>query len=115
MERYTTTALYTKFALMTVVWGIVGMLVGVIIARNWYGRNLTFTSTWKARPPASAAHQRCDSRSAVALFATSLRHVVQRTSHTPLFAPKLAEFTFWGWQLIIVLAGNRLSAGDDQR
>ena len=28
-----------QFAIMTVVWGVVGMLVGVIIAANWHGRN----------------------------------------------------------------------------
>ena len=36
-----------------------------------------------------------------ALFATS--YVVQRTCQTRLFAPGLARFTFWGWQLVIVL------------
>jgi cytochrome c oxidase cbb3-type subunit 1 len=37
--------------------------------------------------------------------------VVQRTCHTPLFAPGLAAFTFWGWQLIIVLAAVTLPLG----
>jgi cytochrome c oxidase cbb3-type subunit 1 len=45
-----------------------------------------------------------------ALFATSY-YCVQRTSHTPLFAPGLAAFTFWGWQLIIVLAALSLPLG----
>lgn len=37
------------------------------------------------------------------LFATSY-YVVQRTCRTRLFAPTLAWFTFWGWNLVIVLA-----------
>jgi cytochrome c oxidase cbb3-type subunit I len=45
-----------------------------------------------------------------ALFATSY-YVVQRTCHTPLFAPSLAAFTFWGWQLVIVLAAITLPLG----
>ena len=45
-----------------------------------------------------------------ALFATSY-YIVQRTCHTPLFAPKLAAFTFWGWQLVIVLAAITLPLG----
>jgi len=45
-----------------------------------------------------------------ALFATSY-YSVQRTCHTPLFAPGLAAFTFWGWQLIIVLAAVTLPLG----
>jgi cytochrome c oxidase cbb3-type subunit 1 len=36
---------------------------------------------------------------------------VQRTSHAVLFAPGLAAFTFWGWQLIIVLAALSLPLG----
>jgi cytochrome c oxidase cbb3-type subunit 1 len=45
-----------------------------------------------------------------ALFATSY-YCVQRTCHTRLFAPGLAAFTFWGWQLIIVLAAITLPLG----
>jgi cytochrome c oxidase cbb3-type subunit 1 len=39
---------------------------------------------------------------------------VQRTCHTPLFAPWLAAFTFWGWQLVIVLAAITLPLGMTQ-
>ncbi|HSD59838.1 MAG TPA: cytochrome-c oxidase, cbb3-type subunit I, partial [Burkholderiales bacterium] len=45
-----------------------------------------------------------------ALFATSY-YVVQRTCHAPLFSPGLAAFTFWGWQLVIVLAAVTLPLG----
>ncbi len=45
-----------------------------------------------------------------ALFATSY-YVVQRTCQTRLFAGPLASFTFWGWQLIIVLAAITLPLG----
>jgi len=37
--------------------------------------------------------------------------VVQRTCHTTLFAPGLAKFTFWGWQLVILLAAITLPLG----
>ena len=45
-----------------------------------------------------------------ALFATSY-YVVQRTCHTRLFAPGLAMFTFWMWQLIILSAAITLPLG----
>jgi cytochrome c oxidase cbb3-type subunit 1 len=48
-----------------------------------------------------------------ALFATSF-YVVQRTCHTPLFAPGLASFIFWAWQLVIVLAALSLPLGFTQ-
>jgi len=45
-----------------------------------------------------------------ALFATSY-YVVQRTTHARLFGGPLAAFTFWGWQLVIVLAAITLPLG----
>jgi soluble P-type ATPase len=47
------------------------------------------------------------------LFATSY-HVVQRTCQTRLFLPGLAMFTFWGWNLVIVLAVITLPLGMTQ-
>ncbi len=50
-----------QFAVMTVVWGIVGMLVGVIIAAQMAWPELNFDVPWlSVRAPASAAHQRRD-------------------------------------------------------
>ena len=41
-------------------------------------------------------------------------YVVQRTSHVRLFCDKLASFTFWGWQLVILLAAITLPLGITQ-
>ena len=48
-----------------------------------------------------------------ALFATSY-YVVQRTCHVRLFCDRLAAFTFWGWQAVIVLAAVTLPLGITQ-
>jgi cytochrome c oxidase cbb3-type subunit 1 len=45
-----------------------------------------------------------------ALFATSY-YVAQRTSQARIFSDGLAAFTFWGWQLVIVLAAITLPLG----
>jgi cytochrome c oxidase cbb3-type subunit 1 len=45
-----------------------------------------------------------------ALFASSY-YVVQRTCQTRLFAGKLASFTFWGWQAVILAAAISLPLG----
>ena len=100
-----------QFAVMTVIWGIVGMLVGVIIAAQliWPELNLAeFLSYGRLRPLHTNAV--IFAFGGCALFATSY-YSVQRTCHTPLFAPGLAAFTFWGWQLIIVLAALSLPLG----
>jgi cytochrome c oxidase cbb3-type subunit 1 len=100
-----------QFAVMTVIWGIVGMLVGVIIAAQlvWPELNVhEFLSYGRLRPLHTNAV--IFAFGGCALFSTSY-YCVQRTSHTPLFAPGLAAFTFWGWQLIIVLAALSLPLG----
>jgi cytochrome c oxidase cbb3-type subunit 1 len=100
-----------QFAVMTVIWGIVGMLVGVIIAAQLVWPELSvieYLSYGRLRPLHTNAV--IFAFGGCSLFATSY-YCVQRTSHTPLFAPGLAAFTFWGWQLVIVLAALSLPLG----
>ena len=103
-----------QFAVMTVIWGIVGMLVGVIIAAQliWPELNVVeWLSYGRLRPLHTNAV--IFAFGGCALFATSY-FAVQRTSHATLFAPALAAFTFWGWQLVIVLAALSLPLGFTQ-
>ena len=104
-----------RFAFMTVIWGIVGMLVGVIIAAEliWPDLNfgIPFLSYGRLRPLHTNAVIFAFGGSA--LFATSY-YIVQRTCHVRLFSDKLANFTFWGWQLVIVLAAVTLPLGITQ-
>ncbi len=101
-----------QFAIMTVVWGVVGMLVGVIIASQlaWPAMNLDlpFTHFGRLRPLHTNAV--IFAFGGCALFATSL-YVVQRTMQVRLFSDGLAAFVFWGWQLVIVLAAITLPMG----
>jgi cytochrome c oxidase cbb3-type subunit 1 len=100
---------------MAVVWGVVGMLVGVIIASQlvWPELNLglPWTSFGRLRPLHTNAV--IFAFGGCTLFATSY-YVVQRTCQTQLFMPKLASFTFWGWQLVIVAAAISLPLGYTQ-
>lgn len=100
------------FALATVLWGVVGMLVGVIIAAQLAWPSLNFGIPWLSYGRLRPLHTNAVifAFGGCALFATSY-HVVQRTCQTPLFAPWLARFTFWGWQLVIVLAAISLPLG----
>jgi len=100
------------FALAAVLWGVVGMLVGVIIAAElaWpdISLGISFLSYGRLRPLHTNAVIFAFGGSV--LFATSY-HVVQRTCQTRLFLPKLAMFTFIGWQVVIVLAALTLPLG----
>jgi cytochrome c oxidase cbb3-type subunit 1 len=95
-----------------VVWGIVGMLVGVIIAAQlaWPELNLglPWTSFGRLRPLHTNAVIFAFGGSA--LFASSY-YVVQRTCQTRLISDTLAAVTFWGWQLVIVSAAVTLPLG----
>ncbi len=101
-----------QFTVMTIVWGIVGMLVGVIIAAELVWPDLNMHLPWlhfgRLRPLHTNAVIFAFGGSA--LFATSY-YVVQRTCQTRLFGGGLAAFTFWGWTAIIVLAAITLPLG----
>ena len=106
-----------QFTVMTVIWGIVGMLVGVIAAAQlrWPELDLSNVGPWfhfgRIRPLHTNAVIFAFGGSG--LFATSY-YVVQRTCNTRLFGGWLPAFTFWRWQLVIVLAAITLPLGYTQ-
>ncbi len=101
-----------QFAVMTVVWGIVGMLVGVWIAAQLIWPNMSMEIPWLSYGRLRPLHTNAVifAFGGSALFATSY-YAVQRTCHTRLFSDKLAAFTFWGWQVVIVGAAITLPMG----
>src|SRR5574343_178938 len=100
------------FAVMTVVWGIVGMLVGVIVASQLAWPELINGIPWLSYGRLRPLHTNAVifAFGGCVLFATSY-HVVQRSCQTRLFAPGLAWFTFLGWNLTILLAVITLPLG----
>ena len=101
-----------QFAIAAVVLGIVGMLIGVFIASQMAWPVLNFDTPWLSFGRLRPLHTNAVifGFSGSALFATSY-YVVQRTCHTRLFAPALAQFTFFGWMLVIALAVVTLPLG----
>ncbi len=101
-----------QFAIMTVVWGIVGMLVGVILAVQLIWPDITFGIEWLSYGRLRPLHTNAVifAFGGSGLFAVSY-YIVQRTCQVRLWAEKLAAFTFWGWTLVIVLAAVTLPLG----
>ena len=101
-----------QFTVMTVVWGIVGMLVGVLIAAQMAWPFLNFDLPWLSFGRLRPLHTNAVifAFGGSALFATSY-YVVQRTSQARLISDKLAAITFWGWQLVILSAAITLPLG----
>lgn len=105
-------AVVRQFAVMTVIWGIVGMTVGVLLAAQLVWPALNFDIPWLTYSRLRPLHTNAVifAFGGSALFATSY-YVVQRTCQVRLFSDKLASFTFWGWTLVILLAAITLPLG----
>src|SRR6187431_2146744 len=88
-----------QFAVASLVWGIVGMLVGLILAIELAWPDLLPAVSWLSYGRLRPLHTNAVifAFGGCALFASSY-YVVQRTAHARLFGDKLAAFTFWGWQ-----------------
>jgi len=101
-----------QFAIMTIVWGVVGMTVGVYAAAElawpWLNFDIPYIAFGRIRP--LHTNTVIFAFGGSALFATSY-YVVQRTCHTRLFSDTLASFTFWGWQVVILSAAITLPLG----
>jgi cytochrome c oxidase cbb3-type subunit 1 len=102
----------SQFAIMTVVWGIVGMLVGAYIAAEMAWPVLNFNIPWLSFGRLRPLHTNAVifAFGGCALFATSY-YVVQRTCHVRLISDRIAAFTFWGWQAVILSAVATLPLG----
>ncbi|KAB2844442.1 MAG: cytochrome C oxidase Cbb3, partial [Melioribacteraceae bacterium] len=101
-----------QFTVATVFWGIVGMLVGVLLAFQIYLPELNFgipqTTFGRIRP----LHTNAVIFAFVgnAMFA-GIYYSLQRLCKARLFNDILSKIHFWGWQLIIVLAALTLVMG----
>ncbi len=98
----------------TMFWGIVGFLVGVVVASQlaWPDLNIEpWFNFGRMRPLHTSAVVFAFGGNA--LLATSF-YVVQRTTRARLFGGNLAWFVFWGYQLFIVMAATGYLLGITQ-
>ena len=101
-----------NFVVATITWGMVGMLVGAILALQlaWWPANLglPWTSFGRLRPLHTNAV--IFAFTGNALFA-GIYYSLQRLLKTRLWSDKLSTVHFWGWQAIIVSAAVTLPLG----
>jgi cytochrome c oxidase cbb3-type subunit I/II len=103
-----------KFVFVTMLWGVVGMLVGVIIAvqLTMPSANLgEFLSFGRLRPLHTNAVIFAFAGNAI--FA-AVYYSSQRLLKARMFSDLLSRIHFWGWQLIIVAAAVSLPLGFTQ-
>ncbi|HQX42670.1 MAG TPA: cytochrome-c oxidase, cbb3-type subunit I, partial [Niabella sp.] len=100
------------FAIATITWGVVGMLVGVIAAFQLafpvLNLGIEYTTFGRLRP----VHTNAVIFAFVgnAIF-TAVYYSMPRLLKTPMWSKALGNIHFWGWQLIIVAAAVTLLSG----
>lgn len=101
-----------KFTVMAVVWGVVGMLMGVVIASQLAFPELNLGISWTSFGRLRPLHTNLVifAFGGCALYATSF-YVVQRTCQTSLRFPLLSRYVFWGYQAVIMAAVITLPMG----
>jgi cytochrome c oxidase cbb3-type subunit I/II len=108
-------AISRKFVIATVLWGLVGTLVGLIIALQLVLPTLNFGLPWlsfgRLRPLHTNAVIFAFAGNAV--FA-AIYYSSQRLLKARMFSDLLSNLHFWGWQLIIVAAAVTLPLGITQ-
>jgi len=116
LERFSyDDAIVRKFVLATVLWGVVAMLAGVIIASQLafpaFNLGLEWTSFGRLRPLHTNAAIFAFGGNAI--FA-AVYYSTQRLCKARMWSDRLSFLHFWGWQLIIVCAAVTLPLGITQ-
>ncbi|GJM32878.1 MAG: bifunctional cbb3-type cytochrome C oxidase subunit I/II [Saprospiraceae bacterium] len=111
-QFYYDNAIVKKFAYATTLWGVVGMLVGLLAAFQLFLPEANFgiaeTTFGRIRPLHTNA----------VIFAfvgngifTGVYYSLQRLLKSRMYSDFLSAFHFWGWQAIIVAAAITLPLG----
>lgn len=101
-----------NFAFATIFWGVIGLIVGLLLALQFVWPELSFgipyTTFGRIRPIHTNA----------VIFAfvgngmfTGIYYSLQRLCKTRMYSDLLSKINFWGWQFIIVLAALSFALG----
>ena len=101
-----------KFLYATMLWGVVGMVVGLLLAFMFLFPNLTDGISWLSFGRLRPLHTNAVIFAFVgnAIFA-GVYYSLQRLLKARMFSDALSNINFWGWQLIIVAAALTLPLG----
>jgi cytochrome c oxidase cbb3-type subunit I/II len=99
------------FGIATIIWGLVGMIVGLLIAMQLFNPSMNFspeTTFGRVRPLHTNAIIFAFVGNAIFM---GVYYSLQRLLKTRMFSDALSKIHFWGWQLIIVAAAITLPLG----
>ncbi len=100
------------FALATVIWGLVAVLLGVVIAAQLSFWQMNLGTSWLSFGRLRPLH----TNAAIFAFVGNMMfagvyYSTQRLLKTRMASDALSWFNFWGWQVIIVSAAVTLPLG----
>ena len=100
------------FLIATILWGVVGMLVGLIVALLFIFPNMLEGISWLSFGRLRPLHTNAVIFAFVgnSIF-MGIYYSMQRLLKTRMFSDTLSKIHFWGWQLIIVSAALTLPLG----
>ena len=101
-----------KFLYASILFGVVGMLVGLLVAIMYLFPNITDGISWLSYGRLRPLHTNAVIFAFVgnAIFA-GIYYSLQRLLKTRMYSDVLSNINFWGWQLIIVAAAISLPLG----
>ncbi|MDE3084525.1 MAG: cbb3-type cytochrome c oxidase subunit I, partial [Verrucomicrobiota bacterium] len=101
-----------QFLLAAVIWGAVGMLVGVYIAAELNFWQLNFNTPWLTWSRLRPLHTNAAIFALVGnMMFAGIYYSTQRLVRARLASDFLSQLHFWGWQAIIVAAAATLPFG----
>lgn len=113
LERYYyDNKIVKNFLYATIIWGVVGMLVGLLLATLFLFPNLTYGIEWLSFGRLRPLHTNAVIFAFIgnALFG-GVYYSLQRLLKARMYSDALSKINFWGWQLIIVAAAITLPLG----
>ena len=116
LEKFTyDDTIVRQFTVVTLVWGVVAMLVGLIVALQLAFPIFNFDTAWLSFGRLRPLH----TNAAIFAFAgnaifAGVYYSSQRLLKARMFSDTLSRIHFWGWQLIIVAAAITLPLGISQ-
>ncbi len=113
LEKFTyDNKIVRNFGLATIVWGIIGMTVGLLVAMQLFKPSLNmgnqYTTFGRIRPLHTNAVIFAFVGNAIFM---GVYYSLQRLLKARMFSDVLSKIHFWGWQLIIVSAVITLPLG----
>lgn len=108
-------AIVRLFVLATFVWGVIGMLVGLVLALQlvWWPANTEWAAFSFGRLRPVHTNAVIFAFAGNAIFA-AVYHSTQRLCRVRMFSDVLSKVHFWGWQILILVGAVTLMAGMTQ-